>query len=155
MESVKNLNLGNIKIDQLGFVYKDAEKHAKILEITFGIPKFAFFQNTNPIICRGKELSYTAKIGISRWLNMQIELIQPISGESSHTEFLKKGREGFQHISLFVEDLDLYVKDFEQKGFAIIQSGQIGKQKFVYFDTEQIFGIIIEFQTTVKRTKAK
>ncbi len=155
MESGKNLNLGNLKLDQLGFVYKDAEKQAKILETTFGIPKFAFFQNTNPIVYRGKELSYTAKIGISRWLNTQIELIQPISGESAHTEFLKKGKEGFQHISVFVDDLDLYVKDFEQKGFQIIQSGQIGKQKFVYFDTEKAFGIIIEFQATVKRTKAK
>jgi len=149
------INLRNHKIDQLGYVYKDAEKQAKIMETTFGIPKFAFLEGKNPINYRGKELEYSVKIGISRWLGTQIELIQPLEGQSSHTEFLEKGREGLQHISLFVEDIDPYIEDFKKKGFQIIQSGQIGKQKFVYFDTEEAFGLIIEFQMTVKRKRKK
>jgi len=149
------LDLKNMKIDQLGYVYKDIEKQAKIMEETFGIPPFAILEGTNTIIYRGKELEYSARIGISRWLGTQIELIQPLKGQSSHTEFLDKGREGLQHISLFVDDIDPYVEDFKKKGFEISQSGQIGKQKFVYFDTEEAFGLSIEFQMTEKRRRKK
>lgn len=149
--------LSNMKIDQLGYVYKDAEKQAKIMEETYGIPKFAFIGDgaAHPIIYRGKELDYAAKIGISRLFSTQVELIQPIKGKSSHTEFLDKGREGLQHISLFVDDIEPYVKALTDKGIELIQSGQIGKQKFAYLDTEETFGIIIEFQMTVKRQRKK
>lgn len=38
-------NLGNLKINQLGYVYKDIKKQAKNLEEKLGIPKFAYLEN--------------------------------------------------------------------------------------------------------------
>ncbi|MFX1365523.1 MAG: hypothetical protein ACFFCE_05980 [Promethearchaeota archaeon] len=61
-------------------MYKDVEKQAQLMEITLGIPKFAILVGTNPIIYHGEKLEYTMKIAISRWLNTQIELIQPLKG---------------------------------------------------------------------------
>ena len=149
--------LSKMKIDQLGYVYKDAEKQAKIMEEMYGMPKFAFIGDgaAHPIIYRGEEIDYAAKIGISRFFNTQIELIEPLKGQSSHTEFLDKDREGLQHISMFVDDIDPYVKALTDKGIEIIQSGQIGKRRFVYLDTEETFGIVIEIQMTVKRQRKK
>ena len=34
-------NLGNLKIEQLSYVYKDIKKQAKIMEQLYGIPTFA------------------------------------------------------------------------------------------------------------------
>ena len=37
-----NVTFGKLKVDQLGFVYKDIEKQAKVMEEIYGIPKFMF-----------------------------------------------------------------------------------------------------------------
>ncbi|MFX1502154.1 MAG: VOC family protein [Promethearchaeota archaeon] len=148
MENKSIIDLNTLGVAQLGYVYKDVEKQAQLMEITLGIPKFAILVGTNPIIYHGKELEYKAKIAISRWLNTQIELIQPLKGQSVHTEFLKKGKEGFHHISAFVEELEPYIEDFRNKGFQILQSGQIGKQFYVYFDTQKALGLLLEIQMT-------
>jgi hypothetical protein len=42
---MSELNLGNLKINQLGYVYKDIKKQAKILEEKLGLPKFAYLEN--------------------------------------------------------------------------------------------------------------
>lgn len=42
------IDFGSLKVDQLGFVFKDIEKQAKIMEDIFGFSKFIFGDmNTN------------------------------------------------------------------------------------------------------------
>jgi hypothetical protein len=66
MEEFK-INLGNLKVDQLGFVYKDIEKQAKIFESLFNVPKFAILPETTEIVkYRGKDGEVNTKIAISR-----------------------------------------------------------------------------------------
>ncbi len=102
MEEFK-INLGNLKVAQLGFVYKDIEKQVKIFESILNVPKFAVLPETTEIVkYRGKEVEVHIKLAISRQFNTQIELIQHISGECIYKEFLDQGREGFHHISLFI-----------------------------------------------------
>jgi len=150
------IDLRNLKVDQLGFVFKDIEKHAKILENLFNIPKFTFLPPfSNMVKLRGKEISTTTKIGFSRNFNTQIELIQPIEGESLYKEFVDQGREGLHHISLFIEDLQLYIDQFQRFGYEVIYSGQIGKRVWAYLDTEKDLGLILELQETITRRKKK
>ena len=155
MENTSEIDISSLNVAQLGYVYKDVAKQSLIMEKMLGVPMFAVMVGTNPIIYRGREVEYTAKIAISRWLNTQIELIQPIKGQSLHTEFLQKGREGLHHISVFVDELEPYLEYFKKMGFDIAQSGQLGKQKFAYLDTEEAFGLILEIQMTVKRRRNK
>lgn len=134
-------------------MYKDVEKQAQLMEITLGIPKFAILVGTNPIIYHGEKLEYTMKIAISRWLNTQIELIQPLKGQNIHTEFIKKRKDGLHHTNAIVEELEPYIEAFRNRGFQVLQSGQIRKQKFLYFDTKKAFGLIMEIQMIQKRRK--
>ena len=155
MEEFK-INLGNLKVAQLGFVYKDIEKQAKIFESLFNIPKFAIIPEFTEIVkYRGKDGEVNTKIAISRQFNTQIELIQPISGESIHKEFLDKGREGLHHISFYVENIETYIKFFEKQGLEMVYYGSIGKQVYAYFDTEEALGMFLEVQETRKRRKKK
>ena len=154
MENI--MDLKNLKVDQLGFVFKDIEKQAKIMESLYGVPEFAIMENNNLLVkYRGKETTVSLKIAISRLFNTQIELIQLIKGECIYKEFLDSGREGLQHISFFIEDLQSYIDEFQKQGIDIIHSGQIGKQRYAYMDTEKSFGILLEFQETVKRRRRK
>jgi len=153
MEKIE-IDFKNLKVDQLGFVYKDIEKQAKIFEELFNMPKFAILPETTQVVkYRGKNSKVSIKVAISRQFNIQIELIQLIEGESIYKEFLDQGREGLHHISLFIEDIDSYIEYFEKRGIEKIYSGAIGRQTYAYFDTEEILGMFLEVQETRKRKK--
>jgi len=153
MEEFK-IDFNNLKVDQLGFVYRNIEKQAKIFESLFNIPKFAFIPEfSNDVKYRGKDSIVKTKLAISRQFDIQFELTEHIEGDCLYKEFLDQGREGLHHISLFVDDLDPYIEYFKGKGYDLIYAGSIGKQNWIYFDTEEILGLFLEIQETRKRRK--
>ena len=153
MEEFK-IDFSNLKVDQLGFVYKDIEKQAKIFETLFNVPKFAILPETKDIVkYRGKDVEVNTKLAFSRQFNVQIELTQLITGDCIYKEFLDQGREGLHHISLFIENIEAYIEYFEKQGYEMIYYGEIGKRVYAYFDTEETLGMILEVQETKKRRK--
>ncbi len=155
-KNVRDMNIGDLEIFQLGYVYKDIEKQAKIMEEVWNMPKFAILPpNTNEVIYRGEKSTYTTQIAFTRYWGKQIELIQWVSGEGIHKEFLDSGNEGFQHVSCMVDDLDAYIELFKENGIEPVFIGSIGKQHFAYFDTEESLGFLLELQMTKKRERKK
>jgi hypothetical protein len=150
---MSELNLGNLKINQLGYVYKDIKKQAKILEENLGLPKFAFLENKpTKYNYRGKESIVQTTIGFSRSLNVQVELIQLISGDCIFKEFVDAGKEGLHHFGIYVDDVDAIVKEYVEKGYSVVHEGiTAGVQKVAYIDTYDDLGVFIEFQQTRKR----
>ncbi|TFG08895.1 MAG: hypothetical protein EU539_01115 [Promethearchaeota archaeon] len=156
MEIENILDLGKLKINQLGYVYKDIEKQAKLMESLYDIPKFAYFENKdNNFKYRGKDTKISTKIALSRIFNIQIELIQLLEGECIFKEFIDSGREGLHHFGIFVDDVDAWVEKFRKKGIGVVHAGQTGPQKVAYVDTEETFGLFLEFQETVKRKRRR
>ena len=155
MENFK-INFGNLKVDQLGFVFKEIEKQAEVMQTILGLPKFIFTpQTTHPIQFRGKESQVTIQIAISRVGTTQIELIKWIDGECSYKEFLDQGKEGLHHIAAYVDDTDPYVEEFKKKGIGILQSGYILNVRFTDLDTEEKFGCVVELLEQISRRKRK
>ena len=150
-------NLNNLKVDQLSYVYKDIKKQAKIMEELYGIPPFAQMEDITHkgASFRGKEVEIIVDYAFSRLLEVQIELQQWKSGDCLFKEFIDQGKEGLHSIGIYVDDLDAYIEEFNKRGIEVIQTGQVGKQKFVYLDTEKSFGFLLEISTTVKRRKKK
>jgi len=148
-------NLENLKIDQLSFVFRDIKKQAEIMENLYGIPKFAQMENITHqnATYRGQEVAIITNYAFSRLFNVQIELQQWQSGNSLFKEFLDQGKEGLHSIGIFVDDLDRYIDEFNNRGIKVIQTGQISKFKFAYLDTEKTFGFLLEIGITVKRKK--
>ena len=52
---------------------------------------------------------------------LEIELIQPVSGEGPHQEFLDAGNEGMHHVRFRVDDLDARVAELEAELVAMRQ----------------------------------
>ncbi len=150
-------NLGNLKIDQLSFVYKNIKKQAEIMENTYGVPKFAQMENIThqDATYHGKEVPIIVDYAFSRLFNIQIELQQWKSGDCLFKQFIDQGKEGLHSIGVYVDDLEEYINEFKKKGIEVLQTGQVGKQKFVYLDTQKSFGVLLEISTTVKRRKKK
>ncbi len=157
MEQNFNFNLGNSKIEQLSYVYKDIKKQAKIMEELYGVPTFAQMESIThkDATFRGKEATIIVDYAFSRLLNVQIELQQWKSGPSLFKEFLDQGKEGLHSIGIYVEDLPAYIEEFKKKGIEVLQTGTVGKQWFAYFDTEKTFGLLLEAQQTIKRRRKK
>jgi len=156
MEKDFNFNLANLKVDQLGYVYKDITKQMEIMKTLYQIPNFAVFENKDNIFkYRGKDSKISTRIAINRLFNTQIELIQLIEGECIFKEFIDSGREGLHHFGIYVENLDSYIKEFNKKGIQVVHARQTAKQRVAYMDTEKTFGVYLEFQETIKRKRKK
>jgi len=150
-------NLGNLKIEQLSYVYKDIKKQAKIMEELYGIPTFAQMEDIvhQDATFRGKPVEITVDYAMSRLMNVQIELQQWKSGDSLYKEFIDQGKEGLHSIGVYVEDLQAFIDEFKKRGIEVLQTGKVGKQWFAYFDTEKTFGVLLEAQQTLKRRRKK
>jgi len=150
------INFGNLKVDQLGFIYRDIENRARIMEEIFGFSKFIFGKPaTYTFQYRGKESIVTIQIAFSGLGNAQFELIKWINGDSVYKEFLDQGKEGLHHIAVYIEDTDSYLKKFEKNGIGILQPGTMFNTKYTFIDTEKEFGIIIELLEKIRRRKSK
>ena len=154
---MEEISLGNLKTNQLGYVYKDVRKQAKILEEKLWLPKFAILENKpTQYKYRGKETTIQTTIAFSRSLNVQIELIQLIKGDCIFKEFIDSGREGLHHFGVYVDDVDFIVEEYKNKGYGVVHQGlTAGVQKVAYIDTYDDLGVYIEFQQSIKRRKKK
>ncbi len=139
------LKLGNLNVFQLGYVYKDIEKQAKIMESVFGVSKFTM---VGPLILRinyrGEKAKITVRAAFAQYSETQLELIQLIEGDSIYKEFLDQGREGLHHVLYKVDDLKAVINKYKENGIEVIQSGRIMSSSYAYMDTEKKLGIIIE-----------
>ena len=152
---IEKISLHNLQIDQLGYVYRDIQKQAKILEEKLELLPFAFLENKpTPYLYRGKESIVQTMIGFSRTLNVQIELIQVLEGECIFKEFIDSGREGLHHFGVYVDDVDQVLNDYLEKGYQIVHQGlTAGVRKVAYIDTFDDLGVYIEFQQTKKKPR--
>lgn len=150
------INLENLRFHQLGYVYKDIDKQIELMESLFGVSKFIVFPSVvMDIVYRGEETKINVKAASSKIFNTEIELLQPIEGESIYTEFLNEGREGFHHVAYRVDDIPLMVRKFKAKEIEVIQSGKVGSLKYAYLDTEKKLGMIFELHEESRRRRRK
>ena len=157
MAENSEFNLKDLKIDQFSYVYKDIKKQTKVMEELYDVSSFALMENIThqDATFHGKESNIVIDYAFSRLFNLQIELQQWKSGDCLFKEFIEQGKEGLHSIGIYVDDLDAYIEEFKKRGIEVIQTGQVGKQKFAYLDTEKTFGFLLEISTTVKRCKKK
>ncbi len=71
---------------------------------------------------------------------MQLELVQPVSGESVHQEFLDSKGEGIQHLMFAVDDFDKTVSALTAGGAVELLRSRRGEGGVVYLD----LGVIVE-----------
>jgi len=121
------------EIHHIGFVYKNGEEAVKKFKSLFGIEKF------NRIDMG------VVKVARSMIGKLQIDLIEPQDRKSIFHTFLENGNVGLHHIGFLVENIDEKIKEWDSKGFKQVLGGIISPAKFVYFDTTDILGHILEF----------
>ncbi len=85
---------------------------------------------------RGEPADFVAHVSLSYLGDMQLEVIQPVRGDSIYTEFLATAGGGLHHICFETADLASAEKEAARQGVKVVQRGVMagGGMSFAYLD---------------------
>lgn len=102
---------------QIGFVVPDLERAISLYEPLFGPFELVEYGRIEGAVFRGKPAPYEIRMGIGYSGELELELIEWVSGDTPHKEFIDAGRSGMHHLSFTVEDLDAVVEQGRGLGY--------------------------------------
>ncbi len=147
MPSLLNPN----EIAQVAMVVKDLDLAVESYWKIAGIgPWTIVTTGAPPLRClyHGRPAEYKIRLATARSGNVQMELIEYISGDTIHRDFLESGRTGLEHVGIFVPDLEKALQPYLERGIGILQRaeglGVKGDGCYAYLDTEPSLGTILE-----------
>jgi len=141
-------------VTQVAVVVRDIDKArsawAKILGLEAPEVSIAEGHNSRPTMYRGKPSDAKAKLAFFNLENIQIELIQPLGGNSTWQEFLDKNGEGLHHIAFGVKGISGVEKKFESLGYPTVQLGGWDGGAYSYIDASKDLGCVLELLENYK-----
>lgn len=141
-------------VTQVAIVVKDIEKArnswAKTLGITPPEVSIAEGHQSRPTLYNGKPSDAKAKLAFISMENLQIELIEPMGGNSTWQEFLDNNGEGIHHIAFLVKDINGMEKKFKMQGMPAVMSGGWDGGAYSYISSEKQLGCILELLENYK-----
>ncbi len=116
-DTAQRFNLG--AIDQVAYVVRDLERALPRFEALFG--SFTRMDSTTAgTTFRGKPSDVSLKLAFGRSGDLEIELIEPVSGAGPHQEFIDAGGDGVHHVRFRVDDLDGHLPALTDAGYETI-----------------------------------
>ncbi len=105
---------------QVGFVVPELEAAIALYTPLFGEFRVVEYGRIEGALFRGRPEPYEIRMGIGCSGELEIELIEWVSGETPHREFLLAGRSGMHHLSFNVPDLDALLEDATPLGYEAV-----------------------------------
>jgi catechol 2,3-dioxygenase-like lactoylglutathione lyase family enzyme len=150
-------DLGLPQIAQIGFAVRDIDA-----AIAFYEPLFGPFKRTPDGYGRsqasykgGPRSPYEIKVAFGHSGDVEIELIQWVSGETPHRDFLESGHEGMHHVQFRVDDCDAWVAKLEAAGYQNVWSDRLRPDvAYAYLERpgDPLIVEFLEFPATVDAT---
>jgi methylmalonyl-CoA/ethylmalonyl-CoA epimerase len=143
------------KLIQVGVVVKDGKKSAKDLE-GFGLGPFQPGvppPDADGMFYGDKPATNIPPVLLTRFGDVELELLEPSEKESLWKDFLNRKNEGIQHIEMEVEDIDAALASLNAQGAKTLVTGNArGKIQAAYVDLG-ISNILIELAKARKGSK--
>jgi hypothetical protein len=134
-----------MQIIQVGILVRDAEDAARKLEKLVGIGPFKILEpDYRDLTYRGKTGKFKIRIALAKAGPIQIELMQPLYGETIYDEFAQRKGYGLHHLGIKTDNMEQSVKEMQEKGFRVTQSGNRPGVKWAYLSTEDQTDVIFE-----------
>lgn len=137
-------------VRQICFITEDIEKTMKFYQDVMGVEKWDYVvEDTSekrpaPHLTHGKEIPIRFKLAKTLWNNIEIELVEPVSGDSIYAEWVKEHGYGMHHLYLEVTDFDEAVKEFSSRYEIIQEAVSYLGTKVIFFDSTKDLGYQIE-----------
>ena len=138
---------------QVGVLVKDLDRYLQKLQSVFGIGPFriAEYPPKDEVPYReyhGKKGNFTAKFCFYHLGNIELELIQPISGENIWDDFIGKHGYGLHHIKFLTTDAKAVEEHLKANGYPVYQQGAaVGPNKgrvWQFYPTYEDIGFDVE-----------
>ncbi len=127
-------------VTQLCWVTEDIEATESFLAAQFGVPAWTRLPDIHfgPEDCtlHGEPADFVVHVSLGYIGDLQLEIIQPVSGESIYTEFLATSAPGLHHLCFEVEDMAAALAAAAGAGVDVVQAGSMmgGGMEFAYLD---------------------
>ncbi|MFC1994443.1 VOC family protein [Chloroflexota bacterium] len=130
-------------LDQIGVVVKDIDKAIEYYSSVFGLGPF-YVQEVEPdgMVYRGQVNDCRLKIAFAISGSIEIELIQVLKGETTHTEFLKKKGEGLHHLRFRVDSVNDMLSKLAEDGIEPVWNNP--DRSMACLNSDKIGGVMFE-----------
>jgi len=148
---------------QIGVVVKDLDRTIQILQEVFGMGPFRTLdwppadRSDMERYYYGQPAEFTARMGFADLGSVELELIQPVSGESIWADFLREHGEGIHHIRFNTFDLAPVIEYLSGRDIGVAQMGSGIRPGTMWanFDTERRVGFTIEVMQALPGTDGR
>lgn len=128
-------------VTQVAWVTDDIARTESVLGSQFGVSAWTRMGDVHfgPETCtyRGEPADFTAQVSLAYSGDLQLELIQPVSGESIYSEHLREHGPGLHHTCFEVDDVDAAISAAVADGWDCVQRGSMGGlMEFAYLERE-------------------
>ncbi|MFC1903819.1 VOC family protein [Chloroflexota bacterium] len=143
MPQVGSAKVNVQKLSQAGFVVRNLQQVMENYWNILGIGPWDIFEWEAPLVYdrryHGNLVWARDRIAVT-WLGeLQLELCQPVEGNSIYQDWIDEHGDGFHHLNFWVDDIDGIAEILAGQGFPVIQSGRYGPREancgFKYIDT--------------------
>ncbi|MBO9519995.1 MAG: VOC family protein [Nocardioidaceae bacterium] len=127
-------------VTQVCWVTEDIEATERLLTQSFGVAAWTRLPDIHfdPEHCtfRGEPADFVVHVSLAYAGDLQLELIQPVRGESIYTEFLSRSGPGLHHVCFEVDDMAVALRAAAAEGLPVLQAGSMmdGAMDFAYVD---------------------
>jgi hypothetical protein len=136
---------------QIGVVVRDIEQSMAALTAIFGIGPFRVVECPPPgreeqQFCHGQPARFRTRQAFADLGSVELELIQPLEGQTIWSDFLAEHGPGLHHIRFNVPDEKALTTYLQDKGIGKTQEGA-GIREGSYwanYDTEKLVGFVVE-----------
>ena len=131
-------------LNQVGFVVRNMEQALALYEPLFG-PFSMMDPGPMNYNYRGAQEECVMRLAFGKSGDVEIELIQWVSGGCPHKEFLDAGKEGMHHLRFIIDNLHTQVKAAESLGYRSIWEKRWDQGLAVAYLERQGDPLVLEF----------
>jgi len=145
------------EVNQVGFVVENLEDGVERFQKLFGVTPWTEYRLEPPELVdttyRGEPVEFGFRAALAYAGETNLELIEPTMGPNIYEDHLEAHGEGMHHLKAsFANETKTYevIRQFEDAGIDVIQSGSYKGSEFWYFDTaSECCGLV--FETSIRR----
>lgn len=134
------MTIATSPVIQLCWVTEDIAATEAFLSTNFGVGAWTRLNDIrfDPENCtvHGEPADFTVHVSLGYAGDLQLEIIQPVAGDSIYTEFLAVSPPGLHHLCFEVDDMAVALASAREAGVEVVQAGSMmgGAMEFAYLD---------------------
>jgi len=132
---------------QNAYVTRDVDKAVEVVEARADVRQIIRFEVTTAVTTPPGPVAQNVKLAFLWIGDLQIELIQPISGsiEIYREALTQDDTLAFHHICMRVKNWDEFRKRIDAQSFPVVVEGGSDVLKFLYLDARPLLGHYLEY----------